>query len=96
MEKMIKIKVVDGRILVTPNSCKAKHYDQIKWQSGLRFVVYFGYVSPLNKKLLSTGQPAGTVRYDAGFYGPKKFKYLVAVFRNGTILIKDPELDIQP
>ena len=96
MKKAIKIKVARGRILVMPNSCKARHRDQIKWETGLPFFVNFGYVSPLNKKLFSKDQPQGTARYDAALYGPKKFKYFVGVYWNGKMLTKDPELDMQP
>jgi hypothetical protein len=96
MKKAIKIKVVRGGIRVTPNSCKAKHLDQIKWQSNLPFIIYFGYVSPLNKRILSNNKPQGTVKYDARLYGAKKFKYIVAVYQNHKVLIKDPDLDIQP
>ena len=96
MNKTIKIKVVDGKVRVTPNSCKARHHYQIEWQSNLRFIVYFGYLSPLDKKIFSNNQPGGIVKYDATYSGPKKFKYLVGVIYNNKILMKDPELDIQP
>jgi hypothetical protein len=96
MRKAIKIKVARGRILVIPNSCKVKLHDQIKWETELPFVLNFGYISPLNRKILSNDQSQGTVKYDASFYGPKKFKYVVGVYWKGKMLIKDPELDIQP
>lgn len=94
--KTIKIEVVNGRIIVTPKTCRAKHKDQIQWKSALRFCVYFGYVSPLDAKIFYKKRPKGIVKYNAALYGPKKFKYIVGVCSNSEILIIDPELDIRP
>jgi len=94
--KTIKIEVVKGRIKVTRNTCRAKYKDQIQWKSALPFCVYFGYVSPLDAKIFYKRRAIGIVKYNAGLCGPKKFKYIVAVYSNREILIIDPELDIRP
>lgn len=96
MKKEIKIMGAKGGFKVIPNSCKAKHHDQITWKTKLPFFIHFGFVSPLNKRTFSNSEPTGTVRYNAELYGRKKFKYFIAVYRNDKIHFKDPELDIRP
>lgn len=87
----------NGEIFTTPPSDRVPRNGEIEWtcDNDYHFALSLGYNSPCEKEQDCAG-PGGTitaqVRPDAP-YG--EYKYVVAVFKDGKLLIEDPRFIVR-
>ena len=95
--RTVRISVKNGEIKCNPHEVRARHLEDIEWlcEDGYPFTIYFGSYTPFDDESFS-GNPKSKMKVKVKVHRSLKFKYIVGVYFDGKVLIKDPDVIIDP